>query len=153
MLSAAYCRSQTFLSQQMAQLRPELTMPMFSGNYRRCIIHRYYWNKLLHTISVTEITHRFQTARAEVRALLLRCLLPWLGNMELVASSVPPVTPLSYIMVSHNLFTQEHEDFARKKVRNTTLTYFMYSTVLPRFSESPKARRIRFNRGNRDDFK
>lgn len=46
----------------------------------------------------TEITHRFQTARAEVRALLLQCLLPWLENMELVAASVPPATPLSYIM-------------------------------------------------------
>lgn len=74
-LSGAYCRSQ--LSREMARLRPELTMPMFS-----------------------EITHRFQTARAEVRALLLRGLLPWLENMELVATSVPPATPLSYIMVS-----------------------------------------------------
>jgi len=32
--------------------------------------------------------------------LLLQCLLPWLQNMELVATSVPPATPLSYIMVS-----------------------------------------------------
>lgn len=74
-LSGAYCRSQ--LSREMAKLRSELTMPMFS-----------------------EITHRFQTARAEVRALLLRGLLPWLENMELVATSVPPATPLSYIIVS-----------------------------------------------------
>ncbi|XP_055625091.1 protein furry isoform X2 [Toxorhynchites rutilus septentrionalis] len=74
-LSGAYCRSQMYLSRQMARLRPELTMSMFS-----------------------EITHRFQTARSEVRALLLQCLLPWLENMELVASSVPPATPLSYIM-------------------------------------------------------
>lgn len=48
---------------------------------------------------ITEITHRFQTARAEVRALLLQCLMPWLENMELVAANVPPATPLSYIMV------------------------------------------------------
>lgn len=48
----------------------------------------------------TEITHRFQTARAEVQALLLQCLQPWLENMELVAASVPPATPLSYIVVS-----------------------------------------------------
>ncbi|XP_065087337.1 protein furry isoform X3 [Ochlerotatus camptorhynchus] len=74
-LSGAYCRSQMYLSRQMARLRPELTMSMFS-----------------------EITHRFQTARSEVRALLLQCLLPWLENVELVASSVPPATPLSYIM-------------------------------------------------------
>lgn len=31
LLSTAYCRSQRFLSKQMAQLRPELTMSMFSG--------------------------------------------------------------------------------------------------------------------------
>ena len=59
----------------MARLRPELTMPMFS-----------------------EITHRFQTARSDVRALLLQVLLPWLENMELVATSVPAATPFSYIM-------------------------------------------------------
>ncbi|XP_049542885.1 protein furry isoform X2 [Anopheles darlingi] len=74
-LSGAYCRSQMYLSRQIARLRPELTMSMFS-----------------------EITSRFQTARAEARALLLQCLLPWLENVELVASSVPPATPLSYIM-------------------------------------------------------
>ncbi|XP_053672318.1 protein furry [Anopheles nili] len=74
-LSGAYCRSQMYLSRQIARLRPELTMSMFS-----------------------EITYRFQTARTETRALLLQCLLPWLENVELVASSVPPATPLSYIM-------------------------------------------------------
>uniref|UniRef100_A0A182QIV4 Cell morphogenesis protein N-terminal domain-containing protein n=1 Tax=Anopheles farauti TaxID=69004 RepID=A0A182QIV4_9DIPT len=74
-LSGAYCRSQMYLSRQIARLRPELTMSMFS-----------------------EITYRFQTARTEARALLLQCLLPWLENVELVASSVPPATPLSYIM-------------------------------------------------------
>uniref|UniRef100_A0A4Y0BE06 Protein furry n=1 Tax=Anopheles funestus TaxID=62324 RepID=A0A4Y0BE06_ANOFN len=74
-LSGAYSRSQMYLSRQIARLRPELTMSMFS-----------------------EITYRFQTARAESRALLLQCLLPWLENVELVASSVPPATPLSYIM-------------------------------------------------------
>ncbi|XP_017861895.1 PREDICTED: protein furry isoform X7 [Drosophila arizonae] len=75
LLSNAYCRSQRFLSKQLAHLRPELTMSIFS-----------------------EITHRFQSAREDVRALLLQCLLPWLQNMELVATSVPPATPLSYIM-------------------------------------------------------
>lgn len=76
-LSNAYCRSQMYLSKQLAQLRPELTMPMFS-----------------------EITHRFQTARSDARTLLVQCLLPWLENVELVATSVPPSIPLSYIMVS-----------------------------------------------------
>ncbi|KAE8737037.1 furry, partial [Frankliniella occidentalis] len=42
------------------------------------------------------ITHRFQTARPEVRQLLLQYLLPWLHNMELVDPSVPPANPLSY---------------------------------------------------------
>lgn len=31
-LDKLYCRSQMYLSRQMARLRPELTMPMFSGN-------------------------------------------------------------------------------------------------------------------------
>ncbi|XP_016844243.1 protein furry isoform X3 [Nasonia vitripennis] len=74
LLSASYCRNQKYLSRQLAQLHPELTMPMFS-----------------------EITHRFQTARREVRQLLLQYLLPWLHNMELVDPNVPPPSnPLSY---------------------------------------------------------
>lgn len=32
-LSGAYCRSQMYLSRQIARLRPELTMSMFSGEY------------------------------------------------------------------------------------------------------------------------
>lgn len=75
-LSNVYCRSQMYLSKQLAQMRPELTMPMFS-----------------------EITHRFQTARSDARTLLVQCLLPWLENVELVATCVPPTVPLSYIMV------------------------------------------------------
>ncbi|KAG5678891.1 hypothetical protein PVAND_008517 [Polypedilum vanderplanki] len=75
-LDTLYCRSQMYLARQMSRLRPEMTMPMFS-----------------------EITHRFQTARTDVRFLLLQCLLPWLENMELLASNVPAaVSPLSYIM-------------------------------------------------------
>lgn len=81
-LSNAYCRSQMYLSKQLAQMRPELTMPMFS-----------------------EITHRFQTARSDARTLLVQCLLPWLENVELVATSVPPAVPLSYIMVSVGVIT------------------------------------------------
>uniref|UniRef100_A0ABD2WKF9 Uncharacterized protein n=1 Tax=Trichogramma kaykai TaxID=54128 RepID=A0ABD2WKF9_9HYME len=74
LLSATYCRSQKYLSRQLAQLHPELTMPMFS-----------------------EVTYRFQTARREVRQLLLQYLLPWLHNMELVDPNVPPCSnPLSY---------------------------------------------------------
>lgn len=59
------------------------------------------WLISIYFISISvEITHRFQTARPEIRSLLLQCLLPWLENMELVAANVTPATPLSYIMVS-----------------------------------------------------
>ena len=52
-------------------------------------------------VSFTEITHRFQTARREVRQLLLQYLLPWLHNMELVDPNVPPPSnPLSYYQVN-----------------------------------------------------
>lgn len=108
LLSSAYCRSQRFLSKQLAQLRPELTMSIFSGKCRHLSLSL---SLLCHSIIIytiyiiiyllcAEITHRFQSAREDVRALLLQCLLPWLQNMELVATSVPPATPLSYIMVS-----------------------------------------------------
>ncbi|VVC32584.1 Hypothetical protein CINCED_3A005220 [Cinara cedri] len=73
LLSSTFCQSQFNLSQQLAQIHPELTMPMFS-----------------------EITCRFQTARPEVRQLLLHYLVPWLHNMELVDPNVPPPNPLSY---------------------------------------------------------
>ena len=52
---------QLYLSRQLAQLHPELTMPMFS-----------------------EICHRLQTARPSKIKCLLYYLLPWLYNMELV---------------------------------------------------------------------
>ncbi|KAG7313541.1 hypothetical protein JYU34_000685 [Plutella xylostella] len=74
LLCTTYCRSQLYLSRQLSQLHPELTMPMFS-----------------------EITARFQTARTEVRQLLLQYLLPWLVNIELVDPNVPPPNPLCYI--------------------------------------------------------
>ncbi|XP_050432999.1 protein furry isoform X2 [Adelges cooleyi] len=73
LLCSTFCQSQFNLSQQLAQIHPELTMPMFS-----------------------EITYRFQTARPEVRQLLLHYLVPWLHNMELVDPNVPPPNPLSY---------------------------------------------------------
>lgn len=51
-----------------------------------------------------EITCRFQTARPEVRQLLLHYLVPWLHNMELVDPNVPPPNPLSYFQVVNILF-------------------------------------------------
>ncbi|XP_071055767.1 protein furry isoform X2 [Onthophagus taurus] len=78
LLATTYCRSQFYLSGQLAQLHPELTMPMFS-----------------------EITHRFQTARPEVRQLLLQYLLPWLHNMELVDPNVPPTNLMFYYQITN----------------------------------------------------
>jgi len=69
LLSTTYSRSQLYLSRQLAQLHPELTMPMFS-----------------------EICSRLQTARPVARQNLLQYLLPWLYNIELVDSSIPPHT-------------------------------------------------------------
>merc|ERR1719422_571067 len=67
LLSTTYSRSQLYLSRQLAQLHPELTMPMFS-----------------------EICCRLQTARPAARQNLLQYLLPWLYNIELIDASIPP---------------------------------------------------------------
>lgn len=87
----------------MSRLRPEMTMPMFSGLQSFLIKLTFLLEKILLThfflFVDIEITHRFQTARADIRFVLLQCLLPWLENMELLASSIPAtVSPLSYIM-------------------------------------------------------
>lgn len=62
-----------------------------------------------------EITHRFQTARPDVRQLLLEYLLPWLHNMELVDPNVPPPNPLFYQVMLQNstfsTFTSKWPDF------------------------------------------
>lgn len=70
LIIAGYPCSQEELCRQMAQVHPELTMRLFS-----------------------EVTGRFQTARPEVRQNLLRCLLPWLGNMHLVDPHLAPGHP------------------------------------------------------------
>ncbi|XP_012945432.1 protein furry homolog isoform X2 [Aplysia californica] len=72
LLSVSYCNSQIFVSDQLARIHTDLTMPMFS-----------------------EITQRFQTARPSVRQTLLKYLLPWLHNMELVDPSLPQNSPLA----------------------------------------------------------
>ncbi|KAK9752212.1 Cell morphogenesis central region [Popillia japonica] len=50
----------------------------------------------------SEITYRFQTARPEVKQLLLQYLLPWLHNMELVDPNVPPTNLLFYYQLHAN---------------------------------------------------
>ncbi|XP_048776244.2 protein furry homolog-like isoform X2 [Ostrea edulis] len=80
-LSVSYCHAQMSLSEQLAKFHPEITLDMFS-----------------------EITHRFQTAKPSVRQTLLRYLLPWLHNMELVDPSLPQASPLS------NFLTRLHDN-------------------------------------------
>lgn len=67
LLSNVYPCSQLEISQRMAHLHPQLTMPVFS-----------------------EITYRFQTAKPTVCQNLLQYLIPWLFNMELVDPNVQP---------------------------------------------------------------
>lgn len=57
---------------------------------------------------LAEITHRFQTARFEVRQLLPQYMLPWLVNIELVDPNVPPANPLSYFQVLYNVCILHH---------------------------------------------
>lgn len=65
LLDSSFSKSQLFLSQQLAQLHPEMTMPMFS-----------------------EISYRMQRARPARQVSLLQYLLPWMWNVELVDGSV-----------------------------------------------------------------
>ncbi|RWS20146.1 protein furry-like protein, partial [Leptotrombidium deliense] len=66
LLCGTYPCTQVQLSKRLSKLHPQLTMAMFS-----------------------EITYRFQTARAPICRNLLEYLVPWLYNMELV----DPLTP------------------------------------------------------------
>lgn len=77
LLTVSYAQSQAILSDQLVKLHPDLTMPMFS-----------------------EITHRFQTARPALRQVLLKCLLPWLHNIELVDPSIPAANAMSTFLTS-----------------------------------------------------
>lgn len=60
--------------------------------------HNLIYNGLFQ-IFFLEITHRFQTAKSAVRQILLRNLLPWLHNMELVDPSLPQSSPLSNFLI------------------------------------------------------
>ncbi|CAH2103471.1 unnamed protein product [Euphydryas editha] len=113
LLCTTYCRSQLYLSRQLSQLHPELTMPMFS-----------------------EITARFQTARTEVRQLLLQYLLPWLVNIELVDPNVPPANPLSYIQyyATEAGRTSRREGLGSVEATEMVLNNLFYITV--KFSDN-----------------
>ena len=92
LLATTYSRSQIYLSRQLAQLHPELTMPMFSGILATANSDIFFDAKVQLYANAIEITHRLQTARPTVRQLLFRYLLPWLCNMELVDPNLPPMS-------------------------------------------------------------
>ncbi|XP_053400043.1 protein furry-like isoform X2 [Mercenaria mercenaria] len=112
-LSVSYCKSQMFMSDQLARLHPDLTMPIFS-----------------------EITHRFQTAKPAVRQTLLKYLLPWLHNMELVDPSLPQSNPLSTFLVRlHDNYTEtfkpplKGEGWGSQEATKMVLNNLFYITV------------------------
>ena len=115
LLSTTYSRSQLYLSRQLAQLHPELTMPMFSGlliffhrniflqgnvriflriwngtNVKESLVSQRTKFSLKIEFYFPEICHRLQTARPSVIKCLLYYLLPWLYNLELVDPNVSP---------------------------------------------------------------
>ncbi|XP_057206794.1 protein furry homolog isoform X3 [Triplophysa rosa] len=66
-LPALYSLSVTQLSQQLARMYPELTLPLFS-----------------------EVSQRFPTTHPNGRQVMLTYLLPWLSNIELVDAGLLP---------------------------------------------------------------
>ncbi|KAH1002588.1 hypothetical protein HUJ04_008665 [Dendroctonus ponderosae] len=105
-LAMSYCRSQMHLSRQLALLHPDLTMPMFS-----------------------EITYRFQTARPEVRQLLLTYLLPWLHNMELVDPNIPSNHPHMYQFYASEMGAERKEGWGSAEATEMVLNNIFYITA------------------------
>ncbi|KAG5899998.1 hypothetical protein JTB14_009085 [Gonioctena quinquepunctata] len=105
-LATTYCRSQIHLSRQLALLHPELTMPMFS-----------------------EITYRFQSARPEVRQLLLQYLLPWLYNMELVDPNIPPTNMHIYQFYANEMGAERKEGWGSAEATEMVLNNIFYITA------------------------
>ncbi|XP_050300806.1 protein furry isoform X2 [Anthonomus grandis grandis] len=105
-LATSYCRSQIHLSSQLALLHPELTMPMFS-----------------------EITYRFQTARPEVRQVLLQYLIPWLHNMELVDPNIPPINPHMYHFYTNEMGAERKEGWGSAEATEMVLNNIFYITA------------------------
>lgn len=56
------------------------------------------------------MTHRFESARNDVRILILQSLLPWLENMELLSNVPSTASPLSYIMYYPDSGTKGRRD-------------------------------------------
>ena len=84
----------------------------------------------------TEITHRFQTAKPAIRQTLLKYLLPWLHNMELVDPSLPQSSPLSNFLVRfHDNYTEtfkpplKGEGWGSQEATKMVLNNLFYITV------------------------
>ncbi|KAL3276200.1 hypothetical protein HHI36_020918 [Cryptolaemus montrouzieri] len=105
-LTATFCRSQIHLSGQLAQLHPELTMPMFS-----------------------EITYRFHLARPDVRPMLLEYILPWLHNMELVDPNVPPQHSLTYQYYASEMGRTKKDGWGSAEATEMVLNNIFYLTA------------------------
>lgn len=87
-------------------------------------------------IFFSEITHRFQTAKPAVRQSLLKYLLPWLHNMELVDPSLPQSNPLSTFLTRlHDNYTEtlkpplKGEGWGSQEATKMVLNNLFYITV------------------------
>ena len=106
-----------------------------------------YWQLLLVQISsyfliwtnvflFSEITHRFQTAKPAVRQTLLKYLLPWLHNMELVDPTLPQSNTMSmFILRFHDNYTEtfkpplKGEGWGSQEATKMVLNNLFYITV------------------------
>ena len=91
---------------------------------------------LLICFNLSEITHRFQTAKPAIRQTLLKYLLPWLHNMELVDPSLPQSSPLSNFLVRlHDNYTEtfkpplKGEGWGSQEATKMVLNNLFYITV------------------------
>ena len=81
--------SQLEISSRLAQLHPDLTIPIFSGLY---YLHERHFHRsglflkwlFDENLKSTEITHRLASASQSNCQLMLDYLLPWIFNIELV---------------------------------------------------------------------
>ena len=92
--------------------------------------------KLCYYMYIAEITHRFQTAKPAIRQTLLKYLLPWLHNMELVDPSLPQSSPLSNFLVRlHDNYTEtfkpplKGEGWGSQEATKMVLNNLFYITV------------------------
>ena len=73
LLSTTYCCSQTHLSQQLSQLHPELTMPMFSGMLTRDTNIAYtYFTYLLVALYRVKFIIQFNTSISILKYFIIR---------------------------------------------------------------------------------